>query len=537
MVAAEGASASGGASVVRPLPPVMVYAFDADGTCTLSEGPGLARIGLSREELVGRSVHEVFAHLPAVLANIDEVLAGRRVRNVTVVDHVELDTFIEPLFDAAGQVVGAFGTSVDVTEERARERQLADVARRDGALASLSASLAADSDDVDAVLEHAARVVAELLGGFVIVWTLTERVDELVPAARWHDDPDKRARVDGYISRVDPSLPMTLAASALDRGRPDALGADELAAALTGDAERVRAEANVEDVAHAPMMARGQILGVLAVYREPDHGSFDADDLTLLGEVAGRIGMALANARLLAEQRLAEERARQLSEQRQALLAREAAAVEAERARIAADVHDDSLQVLAAVDLRLGVLRRRLRDEGPENLDLIDRLHADIQEAVDRLRELLFDLEAPARELGLGDALRRAAAHAFADSGVDWRLEDGAGRELPQSVRTVAYRICQEALANVRRHSGARRVRVVLGVADGGLLLEVADDGRGMDASASGPRLGHLGLAGMRERADAAGGWWRLESRSGAGTTGRAWLPLDGAQQRAGTDA
>lgn len=632
----------------RLLAPAMVYAFDARGVCTLAEGPGLARIGLTREQLLGSSVRELFAAQPAVLANVDRALAGQRVRNVTVVAGVDLDTFIEPQFDGDGCVVGAFGASVDVTEARAHERQLAYVARRDRALASISALLAADTADVGRILEDAAVIVGGLLGGFVVVWTLNG--DSLTPSAYWHRDPAKRALVEEYIARAGQDVPLRLAATTLDRGMPEALSFDQLDVLLPAHARQVRAEAGVEGIAHAPVVARGETLGVLAVYREPEHGTFDEDDLSMLGEVAGRLGMAIANARLLdeltstnedllkfraladasgdfigilgvdgrvayvnpagrrlaglpvdgdetstelpnvlapqtralidqmcrgepdvpdrwdadswiasadgrqvpvaasafalqhpvtgkpmgvgtvqrdlTEQRRVEAHAQQLSVQRQALLARQAEAVEAERARIAADVHDDSIQVLAAVDLRLGLLRRRLRDEAPEHLDLLDRLHADIQAAVARLRELLFDLEAPARDLGLGDALRDAADRAFEDSGITWTLVDSVGEEMPQPVRTAAYRICQEALANVRRHSGARHVRVSLAVVDDGLLLEVADDGCGIEAEATEPRVGHLGLAGMRERAHAAGGLWRLESSPGAGTTVSAWLPL-----------
>jgi PAS domain S-box-containing protein len=632
----------------RGLPAVMVYAFDADGICTLSEGPGLARIGLARGQLVGRPVREIFASQPAVIANIEQVLSGQRVRNLTVVDGVELDTLIEPQFAADGSVVGAFGTSVDVTEARAYERRLAEQARRNRALAQMSARLAEDAPDADLVLDDAARIVAELVGGYVAFWAIDQHDGS--PSASWHVDASKRALIPQLAARINAATPLLVAAEALVQGRPVALGRQELLALLPPEAEQVRADAGVEAVAHAPVIARGETLGVIAVYREADHPEFDDEELDLLGEVASLTGMALANARLLddlgatneelqkfraladasgdfiatagldgcvtyinpagrrlagidddadvstlrlsdvyppearrhvelmcstdpaapvrwtmetrlqarngssvavgastfqlhhpvtqgpigvgtvqrdlTDQRLAEKRERQLAAQRKAALARQISVVEAERARIAADVHDDSIQVLAAVDLRIGLLRRRLALDAPAHLDLLDRLHTDIQDAITRLRTLLFDLEAPAREQPLADALSHLAARTFDDSDAAWCVEDATTHDLPEEVRTTAYRICQEALANVRRHAGAREVRVQLTDADGGVLVQICDDGRGATIDVTEPRAGHLGLVGMRERAAAVRGHWWMESQPGEGTVVSAWLPV-----------
>jgi PAS domain S-box-containing protein len=633
-------------------PAVMVYAFDAAGVCTLSEGPGLARIGLSPGQLVGQPVRRVFADQPAVIANIDQVLAGRRVRNVTVVDGVALDTVIEPQFGPDGRVVGAFGTSVDVTQAHESQRRITEQARRNRGLARLSARLAEDTPDVDLVLADAARLVADLLGGYVAFWLIDRAAGS--PSVSWHVDPAKRALIPGLLAQTSASTPLLVAAEALACGRPVALGRADLAGMLPPDAEHVRAVAGIEAVAHAPLVARGETLGVIAVYREDvasadGHGEFDDDELDLLGEVAGLTAMALANARLLddlsaaneelqkfraladasgdfiatagldgvityvnpagrrlagigdedvsslrlsevyppearghvelmcrndpaapvrwttetrlqardgssvdvgastfqlhhpvtlepigvgtvqrdlTDQRLAEKRERQLAASRKAALARQISVVEAERARIAADVHDDSIQVLAAVDLRLGLLRRQLAHDAPAHLGLLDRLHSDIQDAIARLRTLLFDLEAPAREQPLGDALRHLVARSFDDIDLQWFLDDETTRELPERVRTAAYRICQEALANIRRHAGAHRVWVRLTDVDEGVLLQVSDDGRGSSVDIAEPRAGHLGLIGMRERAAAVHGHWWMQSRPGEGTVVSAWLPV-----------
>jgi signal transduction histidine kinase len=106
-------------------------------------------------------------------------------------------------------------------------------------------------------------------------------------------------------------------------------------------------------------------------------------------------------------------------------------------------------------------------------------------------------------------------------------LRDDLEREPPAEARVIAYRICQEALTNVRVHARARWVEVRLEEAQGGLQVTVTDDGAGFEADQvkATPRRGHLGLTSMSERATMADGWCRVDSHPGQGTTVRFWLP------------
>jgi two-component system NarL family sensor kinase len=94
-------------------------------------------------------------------------------------------------------------------------------------------------------------------------------------------------------------------------------------------------------------------------------------------------------------------------------------------------------------------------------------------------------------------------------------------------VETSIYRIAQESLTNVRRHAGARHVWLAVGDGPGKVTVEVRDDGVGFDVGAA-LRRGRLGLQGMIERVELLGGTIRIDSRTGAGTTIRVALPLDG---------
>ena len=213
-----------------------------------------------------------------------------------------------------------------------------------------------------------------------------------------------------------------------------------------------------------------------------------------------------------------------LADERQRLLDRLVQAQEDERARIAADVHDDSVQALAAVELRLGLLRRQLGDREPALARTTDTLAETVREAVARLRSLLFDLESPAVDSDLATALTVAAEDAFGDREM-WRLTGEPRVDLPESQRVTAYRITREAMSNVVRHAHASHVDVRIARVGLGVEVVVEDDGVGFDPAEIAPRAGHLGIPAMADRATIAGGRLRVERREGGGTRIRLWLP------------
>jgi len=213
-----------------------------------------------------------------------------------------------------------------------------------------------------------------------------------------------------------------------------------------------------------------------------------------------------------------------LADERQRLLDRLVQAQEDERARIASDVHDDSVQALAAVELRLGLLRRQLGDSRPELNETAETLAGTVRDAIGRLRALLFDLESPAVGTDLATALSVAAEDAFEER-IRWRVTGDTGLDLPQSQRVTAYRIAREAMANVVRHADARAVEIRLSQVGSGVEIAVEDDGRGFDPATVESRPGHLGIPAMADRATIAGGRLEIQRRDEGGTRVRIWLP------------
>ena len=212
-------------------------------------------------------------------------------------------------------------------------------------------------------------------------------------------------------------------------------------------------------------------------------------------------------------------------------------AQEEERNRIAAGIHDDTIQILAAANLRLQQLRNRLDD--PEERDILDKLAKTLHMALSRLRQLIFDLRPTSPEHGgLERALRAVLEQMQSDVDVRYQLDDRCTGSVPASISALIFRIAQEALINVRKHAKAKTVQLEFQEVCGGCLARIVDDGVGYSPADVEERPGHIGLSLMRERAVIAGGWCRIESTPGAGAMVEFWVPYNGlpTQPEAGSE-
>jgi PAS domain S-box-containing protein len=245
------------------------------------------------------------------------------------------------------------------------------------------------------------------------------------------------------------------------------------------------------------------------------------------GNTAGAIVVAIdvtEGRRAEAALRQSLETLKQVDQNRRALLRRLVHAQEEERRAIASDIHDDSIQAMFAVGLRLFALREALHD--PAQVEQVDRIQQNVQQSTDRLRHLLFELRPAALdEGGLPAALRQYLDTMKQESAIEVALETALERSPASETQVIAYRIAQEALANVRKHARARRVECAVSAVDDGILTRIVDDGVGFDGSRNGSVPGHLGLIAMRERAEMAGGWFRITSSAGQGCVVEYWIP------------
>jgi two-component system, NarL family, sensor histidine kinase UhpB len=202
------------------------------------------------------------------------------------------------------------------------------------------------------------------------------------------------------------------------------------------------------------------------------------------------------------------------------------AAQEAERLRVARELHDEIGQTLTAVTIQA----ERAADGEPELAsEALRRVAEAVRESLDEVRRIARELRPEALDdLGLVNALIALCTRVGAQDGPQVKRElQGQLPPLPAEVELVLYRIAQESLTNALRHSGAASATVSLEAGAGNVTLRVTDDGKGMPAQLPGDTAG---IAGMRERALLVGGRLTIDSRPGQGTEVRLTIPVEQAE-------
>jgi signal transduction histidine kinase len=273
-----------------------------------------------------------------------------------------------------------------------------------------------------------------------------------------------------------------------------------------------------------PITVRGRIYGNLYLTEKRGGSGFTEEDERAVVTLAAQAGVAIENARLFSE-----------AQQRLALEARH---------RLARELHDSVSQALFSMTMetraaQLLLQRAGLPDDGPL-AERLDHLRELTQGALAEMRSLIFELRPEAlQEEGLVAAIRKQAEGMSARTEIEVDLRLPTRRlALPRDVEEQVYRVIQESLANIAKHSGARRAVVRLRhrrTDRRELVVELSDDGVGFDPSARQP--GHLGLRTMAQRIEQLGGTLLVDSRPGRGTRISATVPLARAEARLGVGA
>jgi signal transduction histidine kinase len=240
---------------------------------------------------------------------------------------------------------------------------------------------------------------------------------------------------------------------------------------------------------------------------------------------------------VVTQQRISELQAARVeeAERREALrgelLRQVVNAQEAERQRIARDLHDATGQALTALGLGLRGISASVKD-GDEAVRGLRQLETLTANSLDELRHLISDLRPPhLDDLGLSAAIRWYAKELQARADLEVQTEiAGEPADVPPPVRLAVFRIAQEALTNVLKHSQARRAWVLLSYRDGQVHLQVRDDGCGFDMAARAQTRPAWGLLGMQERAALLGGRVMVQSQPGSGTQIEVEIPYRNAE-------
>jgi signal transduction histidine kinase len=407
------------------------------------------------------------------------------------------DAFVETV------AVGAVGyLLVRMIESQNREKQLRQAAASHLITINAVTSIVTGSLELEQVLNSALDKVLEVMevkAKAASVHLLDRGSLELVLAA--HRGLSSGSASEGSRFKLGVGLVGQVGQSAMPVVVDDVLDSPGLGTGLA-EMEGMRSFLAV------PLRAGTRTLGVMTLAGSQPR-AFRSQDVQLLTAIGGHVGVAVDNARLYESARFY---ARQITR-----------AQEEERKRIARDLHDETIQVLVTISRRLELAT--LPQQSPE---ATVRCLADLQELVSDtlrgLRRFVQDLRPPALDhLGLVAALVGLANGLEEESGIEVEVKvEGEARRLAPEQELGLFRIVQEALHNVRRHSEATQVTVDVAFHPGRMRTLISDDGRGFhvpDRTDGLVSAGRLGLVGMLERARLLGGTLVIQSEPGQGTT------------------
>ncbi|MBI5651374.1 MAG: sensor histidine kinase [Chloroflexi bacterium] len=206
-------------------------------------------------------------------------------------------------------------------------------------------------------------------------------------------------------------------------------------------------------------------------------------------------------------------------------------AQEDERKRIARELHDDTSGSLARLLINVAMCENLLTEESAQVREKMYATRLLAEQTLENIRKLIFDLRPTMLDdLGLAAAVRWYAKTNLDAAGIEMQFGSAKLGRAPSPIETALYRIAQEAITNIIRHSRAHTAQITLARENSRIVLIVRDDGQGFDINAKHPNTGCddcWGLFGMNERAQLLGGACAIESRVGAGTTVRVEIPAE----------
>lgn len=485
-------------SALRGLP-VIFATYDQELICTFVGGTSMALVGIVPKDVIGRPAEQQLAGRPEWIAAIKTAATGVE----TSIEGEYAGRFFHiTLTPTPGEQPDTHGVAlvaVDITLRHEAELMVQARARQQAAVRQL-AQEALNEAPIPLLLHRAARLAAAGMDAAM------SSVHELEPGGR-------SLRTIASVAYKEPAERIPMA--------PGGLAETAMKTGGVSFIEDVDSSDSPSAPAIKPLGIKAAITGVIgdgqhtfgfiSAQRKHPHRWTD-DEKEFIQLVAQTLWIAIDKANI--------------EKQRKQLVSRLVDAQEQERQRIAADVHDDAVQVMSAALMRLSLLARHISD--PDQVAMAAKLQSTVSLSIERLRHLLFELSPPALERGgLMAALKTLLDEFKHDFGILTTLSGGLAADPDTATSLVIYRIIQEALTNVHKHAQASRVEVTLREADGGLLARVQDDGVGFDMAQPHPEgTKHIGLSSMRERAELAEGWWNVVSGGGTGTRVEFWIPM-----------
>lgn len=527
--------------------PMIIWAVDRRGIITLSEGKGLARLGLRPGQMAGHHVSEYSDLYPDLTDHLNRALTGEEVIEIFPVGDESgevLETRFSPLFNDQREAAGVICISAFITERIRAEEQARRAAHRIETQLEITRILAEAQLDVQAIMDQLAFCTAELIGDACIVARHDEEEQLLVPVSHHYADPAADEFM-GEIAAASPSnAQMAAAAKAASTGKPVLI--PELTEIVTAnrfspDFRPYLERFGVYSLLVVPIKQKDRVIGTIGLSRDHPGNPYTLEDQTLLESLAAHTALSISNAYLYnaAQSELAERK--RIEAELNEIQTRLIDGAESERVQLARELHDGPMQDLYGLSLQLRMLLGGSLEMNGE----FDNIQASIQRIIDSLRATSMDLRPPSlMRFGLEAAIRSHCEQykkmqpdlkIYMDYSEDAaNASDSAGapaiEPLSERVRLALFRIYQMGLTNVVRHAQANRVTISIQNDPQSVTMEIQDDGKGFqvpDRWIELARKGHLGLVGAVERVEALGGKMQVTSGEGAGTTIRVTVPRD----------
>jgi signal transduction histidine kinase len=399
------------------------------------------------------------------------------------------------------------------------------------ALSRVSAAISG-LQDLDAILriglDNVLRIMNGTVGGIMLLdqqaQTLSYRVHHDL-SAKYAEEMRLRLGegIAGKVAQNGKSILLEDISLEPNAARPDLISLEGLKAFMS-----------------VPLRAKDNVLGVMNVASRLPH-RFTKEDMHLLHSIGDQLGMAIEEAELY--RRLNDARRRYQTLLRQAVTIQEQ-----ERRRVARELHDETAQQLTALALNLQAVTEMVgmgNFEGVEIETMLKKAHtiavnasAEVARLIRELRPTLLDT------LGLAAAVHNLAESNLSSQGISVSTDfQGMDRRLSPETELSLYRIAQEAISNIVRHSEARNASIRLECDADKCVLRVEDDGKGFDVSeitSIDERGRGAGMFGMKERVTMVGGTCSCQSQPGQGTRVIARVPIvrrtaDGEDEGAGS--
>lgn len=357
----------------------------------------------------------------------------------------------------------------------------------------------ATETDIGALLALIARRLRDLLDVRLVAVMLPAGADEL-----------RFAAVAGDVGTE--FLGETVPRSSSKSGRVFSRGRTERSDSVLDDPEVARGVMRgfgARTGLWVPLIVRSETIGLIAIHDKlGDDPRFNDGDVRLAETFANRAAVAVDLS-----QRIARDALRRIVD-----------AQELERRRLARELHDETGQALSSILLGLRTLDEKV--EGDEARAAVAEVRELVVATLQDVRRLAVELRPKVLDdFGLAPALQRLTDTFGEQTGIGVRFETSLTDErLPSELETALYRIVQEALTNIVKHSRAHTISIVLARKPGAVVAVIEDDGQGFDTTTI--REGGFGLEGMRERVGLLDGKLQIESVVGAGTTLVAEVPL-----------